>query len=451
MERSNSSIPMVIWLFSNLPLEDAPEEVRHSIASWRELNPDHEVRLLTLEDLDDLLDESITNISDTGWLANPELLGLYLLQRYGGIWADVSTLCLRPLSDWLYQEADKTDFFAFRSGRNPHGDLIPWFLAARPNHPLVTGLYKRAVDFHTQSLGKRVPIRHLFKEVILEQPEPWEPVIHLSNAHVQQLDPDVMLRWADVAKIPNKDAHPKLYKSLIDHLFVEGMLRADISDRRNAYLSEYGWQQVRKGLQISERYRLFYVHIPKCGGSSIENSSLFSGHRRAGHTTLTRFCSILGPRIHQFKCLVAVRNPWDRLASAFYYMAAGGTHIGDRAIADEYLAEFEGDFASFLDVFLEQPARYLKLTHFAPAVSFFNPDTCPVPYFVQRLEDINDLTAMRTFTGNANLMLGHDRKGLGHDAPRVLNSDRYEKIAEIYASDITAFGYNDFHLEETRY
>ncbi len=64
-----------------------------------------------------------------------DILRVFLLYEFGGVWADATLYCNRPLDDWL-PEVMAEGFFAFeRPG--PDRPLSSWFLASEPRHALL--------------------------------------------------------------------------------------------------------------------------------------------------------------------------------------------------------------------------------------------------------------------------------------------------------------------------
>ena len=57
-----------------------------------------------------------------------------------------------------------------------------------------------------------------------------------------------------------------------------------------------------------------------------------------------------------------VRNPWDRLVSAFFYLARGGCNAFDQAFRDAHLAHYAGDFTAFV----HDLERHMDAPHFRP-------------------------------------------------------------------------------------
>lgn len=206
------------------------------------------------------------------------------------------------------------------------------------------------------------------------------------------------------------------------------------------------WQSVRPSLQISEARKIIFVHIPKCGGTSIDRSAIFEGDvRRWGHMALRGFRRVLGPRFAEFRVLTMVRNPWDRLASAFHFASVQGPTYKDANAAHgaALMAEFGNDLERFLPAFVAEPERFVTMLWFRPSLSFFDPKRCEVPFFVQKLEELDDLEPLRAFVGLPDLEIGHRRKGPVEPGERrgVFTPGLFARIGEIYAEDIETFGY----------
>jgi hypothetical protein len=132
-----AALPKIIWFLWLQGLSEAPEIVRRCHESWRRRNPDWELRTLDrpdlgrLLDLDALLGPQLATISPQ---ALSDIARVGLLAAHGGVWADASTFCQRPLDDWLPGELGG-GFFAFtRPGRDRL--ISSWFLAGARGHPL---------------------------------------------------------------------------------------------------------------------------------------------------------------------------------------------------------------------------------------------------------------------------------------------------------------------------
>ncbi|CAE7875537.1 unnamed protein product, partial [Symbiodinium necroappetens] len=119
--------------------------------------------------------------------------------------------------------------------------------------------------------------------------------------------------------------------------------------------------------QISRTNRVIFVHVPKTGGSTIEQSTLFTDARKhhavGSHNKAARLRD-LAPRFRSFSM---VRHPCERFVSAFTYSRNYANpserrwhrqHVGDRNLTS-YVAskDFGGD-------------RFWRFLHFQPQYSF---------------------------------------------------------------------------------
>ncbi|WP_209507428.1 MULTISPECIES: capsular polysaccharide synthesis protein [unclassified Ruegeria] len=165
------NIPKNIWIYWDRGEENAPEIVRHCIASWRDRNPGWEVRVLdnnTVAEVTDLPHDpeklSVQSYAD--------LLRLRLLRKHGGVWADATTYCLSPLDQWLPPVAQR-GFFAFTWTRNDRWFIWPgirrsltnWFLAAEPEGALISHWEKASFKYWE---GRTKPHNYYWPHILVD-------------------------------------------------------------------------------------------------------------------------------------------------------------------------------------------------------------------------------------------------------------------------------------------
>ena len=124
------SLPKKIFVFWNTGLETAPENCRFCVNSWQVHNPDWELVVLDQTAADRILPRSEFS-ADMAIAHYADLLRTKLMLSEGGVWADATCLCTRPLDDWLPMIFAQTGFFALhRPG--PDRVISNWFLASKP-------------------------------------------------------------------------------------------------------------------------------------------------------------------------------------------------------------------------------------------------------------------------------------------------------------------------------
>ena len=89
-----------IWMLWLQGWENAPEISRASLRTWRRANPSWSVRALTASDIPEVLDGDDLMALVPGRRVQPtayaNLIRTALLRRYGGVWADSTTIVSGP-------------------------------------------------------------------------------------------------------------------------------------------------------------------------------------------------------------------------------------------------------------------------------------------------------------------------------------------------------------------
>lgn len=143
------SIPKIVWSCWLQGLSNAPDMIKTCVASQRHALPDYEFRYLTLENYRQWIElpEYIEKKMRKGIMPMAlfsDLLRLALLKKYGGIWIDATVLFTGFENEQLlerWHRIEQSQFFIFRyyqpHAKMPTG-LSNWFIAVRPNHPLIS-------------------------------------------------------------------------------------------------------------------------------------------------------------------------------------------------------------------------------------------------------------------------------------------------------------------------
>ncbi len=138
----------VIWTCWFQGQANAPELVRKCLTSWKDQNPGWDFRCL----------DARTALRYAPFLANIDLnsrtltaaslsdiLRISLLHEFGGVWADATVFCNRPIDEWLPPLFGE-GFFAFDRPA-PGRMLSSWFLAAEPGCPAIAEWARAVYDY----------------------------------------------------------------------------------------------------------------------------------------------------------------------------------------------------------------------------------------------------------------------------------------------------------------
>lgn len=114
---------------------------------------------------------------------------------------------------------------------------------------------------------------------------------------------------------------------------------------------------------------ILFVHIPKCAGVSI-NYALYNS-LGPGHQPTMRYLYAAGPGtfLSTYRFTV-VRNPWDRLVSAYHFLKNGGFNDKDRQFFEAHLSHYP-TFDNFVkDWLTPQTLRWIH--HFRPQSDYLS-------------------------------------------------------------------------------
>ena len=189
--------------------------------------------------------------------------------------------------------------------------------------------------------------------------------------------------------------------------------------------------------------RTLFVHIPKTAGIAIGHGVY--GRHTGNHTTIAEYQMAFSRQ--EFTAMFTftfVRNPWDRLLSAYQFMKKGGRNEGDRQWSADHLASFT-NFEAFVLGWVN-PENVLKGIHFTPQHHFLtNPGSDRIMVdFVGRFENLQaDWDALQTKVKvtstlepvNVNRSADDDHRQ--HYTPKMV-----ERVRQVYAKDIALFGYS---------
>jgi hypothetical protein len=99
---------------------------------------------------------------------------------------------------------------------------------------------------------------------------------------------------------------------------------------------------------VSRKHNLVYVHVPKTGGTTIENISLFEDgglhHSLTDHQTIDVMMKDSEDRaLTDFATAAHIRHPCERYISAFHYLKDGKGNTHDTAWAEEHIGSMSID------------------------------------------------------------------------------------------------------------
>lgn len=281
-----------IWILWLQGFDSAPELVRTCIKTWIDKNPGWHVHLLTEKNIVDHLDENFHREVmqlDLPPQKTANLIRLYLISRYGGVWVDADCYCARALDEWL-PPCLEGDFFAFRFaadewleenrerplarlvGRSTDRVLSNWLLAGRAGNPISTVFLKRHLAlFQRGKFGRRRSTRFVLRlamsvlrrnaylaswlasERLLRTAGAFPYfVFHYHFASQILLDSGFHAAWR---KVVRREGKPSIAYSKTLHVDADDGFRKDFDGRGDAPVFKLHWKLQEGAALPRSRYR----------------------------------------------------------------------------------------------------------------------------------------------------------------------------------------------------
>jgi hypothetical protein len=194
-------------------------------------------------------------------------------------------------------------------------------------------------------------------------------------------------------------------------------------------------------MYLSKKREVFFIHIPKCGGVSIKRSLFPKSWFRYGHLNYCDVVNIYGEQtVKKMFTFTFVRNPWDRLYSAYKFLSQGGFNFLDRNFFKKELQKF-ANFEKFVEKWLNKTNIY-KFIHFVPQVNFISIDGEINLDFIGRFENFDkDYKRIVKRIGFGKKLKHLNKTSKRKNYREVYTRSMIQKVAEIYSEDIDLFNY----------
>ena len=173
-----------IWLLWFQGWDDnTPWVVKKVRESWEFHNPDWNIELLTKENIGTYIDEKLIAY-DTTPQALSDIIRLNLLATHGGVWADATMLCMRPLENWLYDVLQPCGFWMYHGGK-PDAPAS-WFIISMHQSALIQKWANKTNEYWkngNDAKADRFWMDALFKQLCETDPDflnEWRKVPHIS-------------------------------------------------------------------------------------------------------------------------------------------------------------------------------------------------------------------------------------------------------------------------------
>lgn len=189
---------------------------------------------------------------------------------------------------------------------------------------------------------------------------------------------------------------------------------------------------------FSEKKQIF-IHIPKTAGISVVKA-FFGDVTLEGHRSVSFYKQVFGSRYSDFFTFTIVRNPWDRLYSAYKFLEKGGMNIHDKNAFETHLSIYR-DFEDFVLNGLNKKIT-LEIMHLIPQHEFVcDKNGKIIVDHIGRFENLNKSIEKINDILKSDFKLEHHNKTDKKNYKDIYTTKMIEKVHQIYQKDIDIFEY----------
>ncbi|MCV3410004.1 sulfotransferase family protein, partial [Campylobacter sp. IFREMER_LSEM_CL1890] len=198
-----------------------------------------------------------------------------------------------------------------------------------------------------------------------------------------------------------------------------------------------------------DKYKCIFIHVPKVAGSSIERVIYQTDRWLVGHVKASDYVRLDRDRFENYFSFGFVRNPYDRVVSAYHYLRNGGGNSWDANWAKIHLNKYFSFEDFIMDLHNEKVKdEILNWIHFVPQYKFLcNEQKKILVNFVGKFENLSKDFAKILQILNRNDKLVHINKSKHFNYSNYYNKVTYKVIRDIYKDDFEIF---DYDLEEQK-
>lgn len=199
----------------------------------------------------------------------------------------------------------------------------------------------------------------------------------------------------------------------------------------------------KEGEEIVKKFQkdeCIFIHIPKTGGVSVKKS-LF-GTRGGGHRRLRSYKIIFREKeFSEYFKFAFVRNPWDRVVSAYEFLRDGGITESDKKWSKKVIPQYS-KFNEFITGWLDRKNVYDQI-HFMPQYEFLRLGKVkPMVDYVGKFECLQeDFEKICDKIGKKSNLEHKNKSERKKNYRKYYNSKTKEIVKEVYREDVNLFEY----------
>jgi chondroitin 4-sulfotransferase 11 len=213
---------------------------------------------------------------------------------------------------------------------------------------------------------------------------------------------------------------------------------------------------------IHHRKKFIFIHIPKCGGSSITKQAFFKKRSQENaHKSISEYAKTKD--LTKFKQFSITRNPWDRIVSLYFFwrnMNKKHPYYKWDKYAVQFIHDKNLNFEEFVQAIYSKNSKKFffksydfenhktkkEIDHTKSQRSLLENNGLVNLTFIGRFENLqNDFDKICDIIKIPRSTLPHANKSPHKHYSEYYNDRTREMIERKYKEDIKEFGYNFWH------
>ncbi|MCV3473345.1 sulfotransferase family protein [Campylobacter sp. CNRCH_2016_3089] len=195
---------------------------------------------------------------------------------------------------------------------------------------------------------------------------------------------------------------------------------------------------------FQRKQKCIFIHIPKTAGTSIEKAIFQTDKWLSGHIKAQDYIQSDPKEFKNIFSFGFVRNPHDRLVSAFFYLKKGGGNIEDLQWSQEHMRKYSSFEQFVLDLEnIKIRNKIFNWIHFIPQYCFLcdNQKNILVD-FIGKVENIHNDFQFVLSKLNIKRTLTISNPSSHRHYLSYYNKTTYKIVYKLYHYDYKLFNYN---------
>jgi hypothetical protein len=184
---TDTGLNKTIWLLWLQGWDKAPWIVKQVKETWEKQNDGWKIITLSSENLNEYVDIPYIGKGSISPQAKSDIIRLSILEKHGGVWADATLLCMKPLDSWVWEHIKPSDFWMYHGadwGADVNHGPASWFIVSKKGSYIISK-WKSACDIywaHRETPHNYLWMDSLFKDIYNTDPKfrtEWDATINI--------------------------------------------------------------------------------------------------------------------------------------------------------------------------------------------------------------------------------------------------------------------------------